>query len=108
MYVVIDLKWHQYIVKEWDEIVVDSMGVDEWETIIVSSILAVFDDSWNVFSLWKPYVDSAKASLKLISNKKWDKISVVKFHNKNRYFRKKWFRANQSVLKVDNIDYNDK
>ncbi|MBS8121447.1 50S ribosomal protein L21 [Candidatus Vampirococcus lugosii] len=108
MYVVIDLKGHQYIVKEGDEIVVDSMGVDEGETIIVSSILAVFDDSGNVFSLGKPYVDSAKASLKLISNKKGDKISVVKFHNKNRYFRKKGFRANQSVLKVDNIDYNDK
>ncbi len=108
MYAVLDLKWHQYIVQQWDKIVVDKIDSKEWEGFDVETVMAVFDGSWKKVSLWKPYLEKAKASVKVLSSWKWKKIDVVKFHNKNRYFRKYGFRPHQTVLQIEDIKIDDK
>ncbi len=108
MYAVLDLKWHQYIVSKWDKITVDKFDKKEWDWFELDTVLAVFDEDAKNVDLWKPYVKWAKAKVKVLSNQKWDKIDVVKFHNKNRYFRKYWFRPHQTILQVEDIMINDK
>jgi len=61
-----------------------------------------FDSEWNNVEIWKPYLDK-KVVFKVIDQIKGDKIKVVKFKNKNRYFRKYWFRPQKTVLQVESI-----
>lgn len=107
MYAVLDLKWHQYIIQKWDKIIVDRFNKEEWDIFDVETVLAVFDEEWKNVKVWTPYVNKAKAKLKVLSNVKWKKMDVIKFHNKNRYFRKIWFRPYQTILQIESIDSND-
>lgn len=102
MYAIVDLKWHQYIVKEGDKIVVDSVWIEAWEELVVNEVLAVFDEEWNTVNVWQPYLN-ASVSFKVLDNVKWDKIKVLKFKRKTRYQRTYWFRPHQSVLQVEKL-----
>lgn len=102
MYAVIDLKWHQYIVRQWDKIVVDSVGLENGEELVVSEVLAKFDEEWNDVNVWTPYLKSS-VTLKVLDNVKWKKIDVLKFKRKTRYQRVYWFRPHQTILQVEKI-----
>jgi large subunit ribosomal protein L21 len=106
MYAVVDLKWHQYIVKEGDTIVVDNMSVVDWEKIELDSVLAVFQTDWKDLKLWAPYVKNAVITVKVVETTKGEKIDVVKFKRKNRYERHIWFRALQTVLQIESVKVN--
>ena len=101
MFVVVDLQWHQYIVKEGDKIVVDKIKTDNTE-IVVDKVLMVFDENGENVEIGKPYLDK-KVVFKVIDNIKEDKITVIKFKNKNRYFRKYGFRPQKTILQVESI-----
>ncbi len=103
MYAVVDLKGHQYIVKQGDKIVVDNVKQQEWESIKTEKVLASFDEEWNDVKLGTPYIEDASVDLKVVENRKWKKVNVVKFHNKNRYHKKHGFRPHESVLEVQNL-----
>lgn len=105
MYAVIDLMWHQYIVKKWDQIVVDRMNI-EGDFVSVNSVLATFDEEWNDVKLWSPFILGAKVNCKIIEHKKWDKVEVLKFKRKTRYERNHWFRPYQTVLNIESIVVN--
>lgn len=102
MYAVIDLKWHQYIVKEWDTIVVDNVSVEAWKDFEVDTILMTFDEEWKNVNVWSPFV-KWNISIKVVENKKWDKIDVLKFRRKTRYERNYGFRPHLSVLQIQKI-----
>lgn len=104
MYAVIEIKWHQYIVSQWDKIIVDKVWEEEWKSITVDTVLTVFDSEWNDVKVGDPYVKGVKIKLKVLENKKWEKINVLKFKNKNRYQRKIWFRPHISVLEIEKLD----
>lgn len=106
MYAVIQYKWHQYIVKSWDVITVDNVWEKQWSKISVNDVLAVFDEEWKEVSLWVPYIANSSVSFKVLENKKWDKIRVLKFKNKTRSQKVRWFRPHQSVLQVESIKVN--
>lgn len=103
MYAIIELQWHQYIVSKWDVITVDQMDAKKWAKVDVDTVLSVFDAEGKDVKVGTPYVAKAKVSLKVVENKKWDKIDVVKFKRKNRYERHIWFRPLQTVLSVESI-----
>ena len=105
MYAVVELKWHQYIVKEWDTITVDK--VKEGEKIDVENVLLCFDEKWDKIVLWKPYVKKAKIDFEIVENIKWEKMRVVKFKRKNRYHRVIGFRPKQTILKIKKILVNE-
>ncbi len=105
MYVVIELKWHQYIIKENDEIVVDKVDADEWKDITLENILLSFDEKWENVSLGTPYL-KWNVVCEIVKQQKWDKVRVVKFKRKNRYERNIGFRAHQTVLKIKKITLN--
>ena len=105
MYTVIELQWHQWIIKEWDVIEVDNIWLEEWKTLDTDKILLSFDENQENVKVWKPYVKWT-VSLKVESNFKWKKIYVRKFKNKIRADRNskwQWFRAHKTLLKVEKI-----
>ncbi len=105
MYAVIKLKWHQYIVNEGTELVVDRLQKDD--DLEVKDVLLVFDENWKNVKVWYPYVNWAVVKMEKIEDKKWKKIRVLKFHRKNRYCRVYGFRPYQTVLKVSKIEVHD-
>lgn len=103
MYAVVEYQGHQYIVTEWDNIVVDKVNwVSEWDVVSLESILCAFDSSGSSVSVWAPYV-SWKVQMKVQEHTRWDKLRVMKFQSKKRYQRVKWFRAHQTVLLVESV-----
>lgn len=105
MYTVIELQWHQWIVKKWDVIEVDNIWLEEWQTLTTDKILLSFDEEWKNSNIWKPYLKwEVKLSVK--ENFRWEKMYVRKFKNKIRADRNskwKWFRASKSLLVVEEI-----
>lgn len=104
MYAVLEFWGHQYIVKKWDRIVVNKVkDVKEGEQFDTDKILMVFNEDGKDVKIWKPYLNKVKVLLKVVEHKKGEKIHVIKFKNKNRYFRKIWFRPHLTVLQVEDI-----
>ncbi len=106
MYAVIEMKWHQYIVKKDTDLVVDRF--QDWDSLTCDKVLCVFDDNQENVNIWQPYVSWAVVEFEKVEDKKWDKIRVLKFHRKNRYEKVYGFRAHQTVLKVKDIKLNGK
>ena len=106
MYAVIDLKWHQYIVKQWDTIIVDKIEWKTWDKIDINEVLLTFDEKWETVKVWAPYIQKSKVSAELKETRKWEKVNVLKFKNKNRYKRKFWFRPHETVLEIKKREIN--
>jgi len=106
MYVVVDFKGHQYIVKQGDKIIVDRLQQQEWDIIDVNTVVLAFDEKGEDVKVWQPYLKDANVTFKVLQHIKGDKIHVIKFKNKNRYSRKIWFRPKYTVLQVENIKVN--
>lgn len=102
MYAVVELQWHQYIIKAGDKITVDNIKTQDSDTFVCDKVLLSFDADGNDVNVWAPYLKS-NVTFKILNNKKWDKIRVTKFHRKNRYERNLWFRPHQTVLEVVDI-----
>jgi ribosomal protein L21 len=105
MYVVIDFKWHQWIVRQWDTIEVDNVWLSEGEIINTDKVLLCFDEEWKNVKIGTPFLKWS-VKLKVKENFKWKKIYVRKFKNKIRADRNskgKWFRPIKSKLIVEEI-----
>ena len=106
MYAVVEIQWHQYIVSKWQDIVVDQMNIEEKKEVSVDTVLMVFDKDAKDVKIGKPHVDGVSVVFTVAGHQKWEKIRVVKFKNKNRYERNKWFTPLQTVLHVKDIAVN--
>lgn len=106
MYAVIELQWHQYIVKKGDNIVVDKMEWNKWDKVEITEVLSVFDEKWENVFVGSPYVQKAKVFVEIIDSRKWQKIDVLKFKRKNRYKRNFWFRPHETILEIKKIELN--
>ena len=105
MYAVIELKWHQWIVKKGDIIEVDNVGLTEGETLTTDKILLSFDENGENAKVGTPYL-KWEITLKVEENFRGDKMYVRKFKNKIRSDRNsKWygFRPSKTKLLVENI-----
>ena len=105
MYAVIDLNWHQWIVKKGDVIEVDNVNKENWETFSINKILLTFDENQENVKVWTPYV-KWEVQLKVDSNFRWDKMYIRKFKNKIRASRNskwKWFRPKKTKLIVEDV-----
>ena len=106
MYAVVELKGHQYIVKEGDIITVDNVDLDEGAKLTIDKVLLSFDDKWDKVIIGTPYITKAKVECIVTKNQKGEKIRIIKFKRKNRYQRTIGFRAHQSLLDIKKIDIN--
>ena len=105
MYAVVQLQWHQFIVKKWDTLVVDLIDADKWSALAFEDVLMTFSEDWSSVSVWAPFVSWAVVKATIQEHKKWKKLRVLKFQWKKRYQRIKWFRPHQTVLSIDDINH---
>lgn len=106
MFAIVDFQWHQYIVAEGQELVVDKVAEEEGADVEIAQVLAVFDEKGSTVEIGQPVVKKAKVVAQVVSHQKGKKIRVIKFKNKNRYMRTKGFRPHQTVLKIKSVTLN--
>lgn len=103
MYAVIKLQGHQYIVSEWTELTVDNLSQKEGEKMSIEEVLAVFDESGTTVKVGTPFVKWAKVEATVGTTQKWEKVDVLKFRRKTRYFRKRGFRPTETILTINSV-----
>lgn len=103
MYAVISLQGHQYIVNEGVELTVDNLSIEEGKKLTVDTVLAIFDEKGETVKVGTPYVEGAKVEATIGATGKGEKVAVVKFKRKNRYFRSHGFRPTETVLTINKI-----
>ncbi len=103
MYAIIAVAWHQRLVHEQQEIVVDALAQEVGTSIDITDVLVLFDDTQESVVVWTPYVPSARVQCTVRSHTQGEKMHIVKIQNKKRYRRKIGFRPQQTVLFVDKI-----
>lgn len=103
MYAVVELQWHQYIVTQNNELVVDSIDLDIGKNFDVEA-LALFEEDGSKISLGTPVVKWATVSFEVVKHQRGEKIRVLKFKRKNRYERNFWHRSYQTVLTVKSVN----
>ena len=100
-YAIIQLAGKQYLVREGEFLEVDRLiqaPDEEWTT---SDVLLIGTGESVVIG--NPIIDKAKVTLKVIDQKKGDKIRVVKYKSKSRYRRLQGHRQALSTIKVLSI-----
>lgn len=103
MFAVIELQWHQYIVREDDTIVVDRIDLDS-DNFVTNNVLLISDEDGKDTVIGTPYIEDMNVTFSVVeASTKWEKIRVLKFKRKNRYQRVIWHRSHQTVLRVVNI-----
>lgn len=89
----------QYLVKENDELYVDSIKSEKPNVELET--LALFDDEGKKIELGSSVKTKVKA--KIVENLKGDKIRVAKFKAKVRYRKVRGFRPHLSKVKIIQI-----
>jgi len=106
MYAVVEIKGHQYIIREGDTITVDNVDLDEGVKITIDTVLLAFDDKGDKVIVGTPYIAKAKVECVVHKNQKGEKTRIIKFKRKNRYQRTIGFRPHQSLLDIKKININ--
>jgi len=104
MLAIIELWWHQHLIQENQQLVVDRLEGDEWSTFDITSVLCTFDAKGENITLWQPTVQWAKVVAKIVTHQQWDKMHVGKIQNKKRYRRRIGFRPQQTILLIEKIN----
>lgn len=91
----------QYLVKEGDEIVVDSLNA-EAKSKVKLPILMLYDVDTDKLQLGTPEL-KIQAEAEVTGDMKGNKIRVAKFKSKVRYRRVVGFRPNLTKLKILNF-----
>lgn len=101
MIAVIETGGKQYIVKKWDEILVDRLDTDK-KTITFAPLL-ISDEEGKDTKIGTPTLSGAKVSCKILGEQRGEKVKVFKMKAKKRYARTRWFRASLTKLEVTSI-----
>ena len=104
MKAVIAIQWHQYIIAEWDTLVVDQFEGKKWGKLEFNEVLLTFDDEGKKVSVWSPYVKGASVSAKIVKHQRGDKVKVFKFQGKKRYHKTRGFKPSQTILSIEKIN----
>ncbi len=102
-YAVIKAQGKQYRIGIGDVVTVDRLSQEEKKSVIFNDVLLLVNDGKIV--LGNPIIKGARVEAVLVENKRGKKINVRKFKAKVRYRKNIGFRANQSVIKIEKIDY---
>lgn len=102
MYAIIETGGKQYKVEEGQELMVELLGAEAEETVVVDKVLMLNKDG--ALTVGKPFVEGAKVTLKVVENAKAPKIVVYKYKAKKNYRRKKGHRQPFSRVVVESIE----
>jgi large subunit ribosomal protein L21 len=101
-YAIIALSGKQYNITEGSRITVDSLGIEEGDSLEPENVL-LYGDPMSV-KVGTPLLPEVKVSLLCEGNIRSKKISVRRFRSKSRYRRIQGHRQDQTRLLVKSID----
>lgn len=104
-YAVIKTNGKQYKVSAGDTLTLDRLNLGDKNTIVFEDVLLVVNEGST--SVGKPTVKGARVEATLLEDKQGKKIRVSRFKAKSRYRKTIGFRAQQSVVKIDKIDFGE-
>lgn len=102
MYAIIETGGKQFRVSEGDILNVEKIEAEQGSVIDIDKVLAVVKDGEVV--LGKPYVEGAKAQIKVLEHGKGDKILVFKYKPKKKYRRTQGHRQPYTKVVVEKIE----
>ncbi len=102
MYAVIKTGGKQYRVKPGDKLRVESLDVDEGESIDIDQVLMVGEGA--DISIGNPLVSGAIVSATVLSHGRGKKIEVIKFRRRKHYRRQMGHRQNYTELHITSVN----
>ena len=102
MYAVIETGGKQYQVKAGDEIFVEKLDVNAYETVTFDKVMAVGSDAG--IKVGAPYVEGATVSAKVVKNGKSKKITVFTYKPKKGEKRKMGHRQPYTKVVIEAIN----
>ena len=100
-YAIVRTGGKQYRVEPGDTIRVESLPVEEGDTVELDDVLMLSTEDG--VSLGTPRVDGAKVTAEVVGNGKGKKIVIFKYKAKTRYRRRNGHRQHYTDLKVTGI-----
>jgi len=97
---VVEIKSHQYLVKEGDKIETEKIEGEKNQKILLDKVLLLADKE--KIEIGKPYL-SKKIEAEILDQIKTKKIIVFKYKPKTRYRKKRGHRQQKTVLKIIKI-----
>lgn len=102
MYAIVEAGGKQYRVQEGDLIKVESLGVDEGESVVFDRVLFVGKD--DDLLVGTPCVQGASVTASVVANGKDKKILVFKFKRKKNYRKMRGHRQRFTEIRIDSIN----
>jgi large subunit ribosomal protein L21 len=99
--VVIEISGKQHLVSEGDKIVVNQIKAEVGTEIELDRVLLVTDGETT--TIGEPNIDGAKVKIKILANKKAEKVVVARFRAKSRHRRKNGHKQPISEVEVVSI-----
>jgi len=103
-YAIVRTNGKQYKVSEGDLLTLDRIDFAGKKTMTFEDVLLVVNDSNS--SIGKPNLNGARVDVSFVEDKKGDKVRVSKFKAKSRYRKTIGFRAQQTVVRIDKINFS--
>mgnify|MGYP001612378748 CR=1 FL=1 len=94
----------QYAVKENDIIDIEKLEVEDGQSVDFDQVLLVAAEDGASVKVGQPTVKGAKVSAKVISTKKGEKVTTVKFRHKTRHVRTKNHRQIHTKVRIEKIN----
>ncbi|MEM7256507.1 MAG: 50S ribosomal protein L21 [Pseudomonadota bacterium] len=102
MYAVIKTGGKQYRVSPGDKLRVESLDLDEGESIDIDQVLMVGDG--DDISIGSPLVSGAVVSARVLSHGRGKKIDIIKFRRRKHYRRQMGHRQNYTELEIVSVN----
>ncbi len=95
---VIETGGKQYVVTDGSVLSIEKVAADKGGKVVFDKVLLV-DDGKSV-TVGTPHVAGAKVTAELLKEEKGAKVTVIRYRQKSRYFKKKGHRQVSSKVKI--------
>ncbi|MEK7559784.1 MAG: 50S ribosomal protein L21 [Patescibacteria group bacterium] len=97
---IIETGGKQYLIKPGDKISVEKLNIKD-EKLDFDKVLLLSSETGT--EIGKPYLLGKKIPAEILEHKRLSKITVLRYHSKTRYRKKKGHRQHISVVKISNF-----
>jgi len=98
---IIETGGKQYVVTNDSVLTVEKLSAKTGDTITFDKVLLVDDGS--KASVGNPYVSGAKVTAELLEEGRDDKVTVIHYRQKSRYYKKRGHRQPYSKIKITQL-----
>ena len=101
MFAIIETGGKQYKVNEGDILFIEKLDVNEGDTVIFDTVLALSVN--DQFKSGSPFVNGATVTAKAVKNGKGKKLTIMKYKSKKGYKKKMGHRQPYTKVQIEKI-----